>query len=201
MARKIKYIVVHHSASPREKTTVSKITAWHKSRGWDHIGYHRVIGRDGTIASTLPIEKQGYHVWGRNKDSVGICVAGNFQNEHPIQAQIDNLTHALTSLCKKFGLKTSKIYAHRQLSLPGHATACPGNNLYKLLPGIKKKVSKNLEKPVIQPDSLPIDSPPVSSDDSDVVISDTTVIFVDEEVKPINPLLKILLRIKNWLFP
>jgi len=195
MARKIKYLVVHHSASPRKKTTVSKIISWHKSRGWDHIGYHRVIGRDGTIASTLPLEKEGYHVWGRNDDAIGICVAGNFQDEHPIQAQIDTLAHALTSLCKKFGLKSSKIYAHRQLSLPGHGTACPGNNLYKLLPGIKKKVAQNLAKPVDQP------APPPARDDADVVISDTTVVIIDEDKKPVNPLLKILLRIRHWLFP
>jgi N-acetylmuramoyl-L-alanine amidase len=145
MKRKIKQIVVHHSASPRETTTVNKIITWHKNKGWDHIGYHRVVGRDGTVAATLSLEKEGYHVWGRNKHTVGICVVGNFEQEHPTQQQLDNLEGALASLCKKLELPAEKIFGHRALALPFHGTACPGKNLFILLSDMRKRIKKKLE--------------------------------------------------------
>jgi hypothetical protein len=141
---KKRFIAVHHSATPRENTTVAGITAAHKRKGWPHIGYHRVIGQDGTIAYTLALEEDGFHVWGRNKDTIGICVVGNFEQEYPIRAQIENLEKELLSLCQKLGLSASKIYGHKEVSLPFHGTACPGKNLFSLLPGIKKKVGEKL---------------------------------------------------------
>lgn len=139
--RKIKAIIIHHSASPRLNTNVSKIKQWHKAKGWDHIGYHRIIGMDGSVAHTLSFDKEGYHVYGKNADSIGICVVGNFENEEPTRKQIEKLIQELVIICKKFGLTSANIYGHYEYALPDQSTACPGKNLIKEMPAIKAKVN------------------------------------------------------------
>lgn len=84
--RKIKYIVIHCSASranvdqkitlPGEDIGVREIRRWHLERGFTDIGYHFVIRRNGTIEDGRPLEKAGAHVAGYNSNSIGICLAG-----------------------------------------------------------------------------------------------------------------------------
>ena len=46
----VKYIVVHCSATrPSQDIDVKTIDAWHKERGFDKIGYHYVIKRNGNV--------------------------------------------------------------------------------------------------------------------------------------------------------
>ena len=43
-------IVIHCTQTPADMNIgADKITEWHKDRGFDTIGYHFVIRRDGTI--------------------------------------------------------------------------------------------------------------------------------------------------------
>lgn len=46
---KVTKLVIHHSASPRDTTTIDKITKWHKHRGFATVGYHKVILGNGSI--------------------------------------------------------------------------------------------------------------------------------------------------------
>ena len=70
--RKINLIVLHHSASPRETTNASMIRSWHLARGWNDIGYHRVIEADGQIMDGRPVQRRGAHAKGSNTTSIGI---------------------------------------------------------------------------------------------------------------------------------
>ena len=43
-------IVIHCTQTPSDMDFgVEKVTSWHKNRGFDTIGYHYLIKRDGTL--------------------------------------------------------------------------------------------------------------------------------------------------------
>jgi len=134
-------IVIHHSAS-RKETTVQQISQWHKTRGFNGIGYHFVINKSGVFLGR-PLSRKGAHCKGHNTSSIGICVCGNYEIEKPEQETVDILLRLVDELVAANmsilpGMKTL-IYAHRDLA----HTACPGANLYNNL------VDKNiLTKPV-----------------------------------------------------
>lgn len=75
--RTITLIIIHCSATPEGKDyTVQDIDRWHKARGWNGIGYHYVIYRDGSIHKGRPEEQVGAHCQNHNKHSIGICYIG-----------------------------------------------------------------------------------------------------------------------------
>ena len=48
----------------------------HLSFGWDGIGYHKIILRNGNIQNGRPEYWVGAHVKGLNKISLGVCLIG-----------------------------------------------------------------------------------------------------------------------------
>lgn len=80
--KKTEWIVIHCAATPPDmEVTAKMIDQWHRDRGWDGIGYHYVIRRDGVIEGGRPLEAQGAHVKGYNAVSVGICLAGGMSKD------------------------------------------------------------------------------------------------------------------------
>jgi N-acetyl-anhydromuramyl-L-alanine amidase AmpD len=75
--KKTEFIVVHCSATkPDFDIGAAEIRGWHLARGWQDIGYHLVIRRNGAVETGRPIDSQGAHVSGHNHNSVGICLIG-----------------------------------------------------------------------------------------------------------------------------
>ena len=79
--RQITLIVIHCSAvRPNQRSSAKDIDKWHKERGFNGIGYHYVIRRDGTIELGRPEWMIGAHchVAGQNhnKYSIGVCYEG-----------------------------------------------------------------------------------------------------------------------------
>lgn len=75
--RNINKIIIHCSATPEgREISADTIDQWHKQRGWSGIGYHYVVALDGCIEYGREITKQGAHVKGHNKGSIGICYIG-----------------------------------------------------------------------------------------------------------------------------
>lgn len=76
--RELNKIIVHCSDTKDSDASVNakKIDDWHRRRGFNGIGYHFVILRDGTVEQGRPIAKMGAHVKGQNKGSIGICLVG-----------------------------------------------------------------------------------------------------------------------------
>lgn len=75
--REINRIILHCSATPEGKDfTVADIDRWHKARGWQGIGYHYVVYRDGTVHNGRDIAVAGAHTSGYNKNSIGVCYIG-----------------------------------------------------------------------------------------------------------------------------
>ena len=71
-------IAIHCSATPPTMDIgVEKIKEWHvKDNGWDDVGYHFIITRDGTIEPARPEDMQGAHAPRVNDRSVAICLIG-----------------------------------------------------------------------------------------------------------------------------
>lgn len=127
--RNISYIVVHHSAAPH--STIESVTHWHVTHpdgnGWPHIGYHYCIDKIGTVTNTLPIEKKGIHARGYNRESIGICLFGNFDDEPVSGYQMGALRGLLIALKNDYPM--AQIVPHSYLG----ETACPGTNLRDML--------------------------------------------------------------------
>lgn len=76
--RKIDKIILHCTATPEGRDyTVEQIREWHvKGNGWNDIGYHFVIYRDGSVHEGRPLAVPGAHCKGHNVTSIGIAYVG-----------------------------------------------------------------------------------------------------------------------------
>lgn len=70
-------IVVHCSASQQVADIGAfEIHKMHLLRGWQGIGYHLVIRKDGSVEIGEPMDNVGAHTKGHNLTSIGICLTG-----------------------------------------------------------------------------------------------------------------------------
>jgi N-acetylmuramoyl-L-alanine amidase len=102
-------IVIHCTQTPADMDVdVTKVTEWHKERGFDTIGYHYLIKRDGTLQV------------GRDEGgtSIGVALAGGGtssmgweNNFSPIQ--FETLKSILIKLKDKYNIQ--KIIGHSEV--------------------------------------------------------------------------------------
>lgn len=129
--RQINKIIVHCTAT-REGAPVSLDTVrrWHLERGWSDIGYHYLILLDGTIERGRPEEKQGAHVRGHNRDSIGVSYVGGCDRllnpkDTRTQDQKDSLHNLLSNLMASY--EDATLHGHNEFS----NKACPSFNVSK----------------------------------------------------------------------
>lgn len=116
---KTNVIVLHHAAA--HTCTAQQIDNWHKGNGWSGIGYHFFIRKDGSIYRGRPEWAVGAHASGRNSDTIGVCVEGNYEEEKTMpQAQKDAVKEVLRYLKGKY--PKAELKGHRDVG----ATGCPG---------------------------------------------------------------------------
>ena len=133
-------IVVHHiGMANNDDVSAETVHQWHLNNGWSGIGYHYVIRKSGAIEAGRPHWAIGAHAYGENKHTIGIHVCGNFEIAEPTDAQIEALAMLIANLCEDYGLPIDEdhVVGHRDLM----ATACPGANLYALLPDVRGKAN------------------------------------------------------------
>lgn len=160
------HIIVHHAATGNQETdayqTVRSIYVQHTQiNGWSDIGYNYLIGRDGTIFQGRdskglfdPDYTVGAHMCGKNNNTMGICMLGNYVSEKPT-------TEALRSLERLIAWKSAKdnipitgsslhpigpsgepdrqlphVAGHREGCRSGY-TECPGNGLFNMLSNVR----------------------------------------------------------------
>ena len=124
--RNITEIIVHCSATPEGKDyTVEDIRRWHKERGFDDIGYHYVIYRNGEIYRGRREDRVGAHCVGHNSNSIGICYIGGLAADRKTAkdtrtaAQKASLKVLLKNL--KANFPEARICGHRDFA----KKACP----------------------------------------------------------------------------
>lgn len=113
-------IVIHCSATRATLDIgVPEITRWHIQRGFDTVGYHYVIRRNGELETGRPEQAIGAHVRGHNANSVGICLAGGVDGQNNPQnnfsdEQFSTLKILLQQLVERY--PGARILGHRDLS-------------------------------------------------------------------------------------
>lgn len=127
--RNIKEIIIHCSATPEGKDfTVEDIKKWHLQRGFNDIGYHYVIYRDGSIHKGREESIIGAHCTGHNSNSIGVCYIGGVAKDGktPKDTRTDTQKESLLNLLKELKSKypTAKIYPHYKYA----NKACPSFN-------------------------------------------------------------------------
>ncbi|OZB49765.1 MAG: lysozyme [Polynucleobacter sp. 39-45-136] len=123
------YIVVHCSATgANQDIGAAEIDKWHRAKGWQCIGYHYVIRRDGTVEEGRARDVIGAHVEGWNEFSVGVCMVGGVDANDITKAvnnftpeQFESLNTLLTEL--KQAYPNATIQGHRDF--PKVSKACP----------------------------------------------------------------------------
>lgn len=125
--RQINYIIIHCSATKAGQDFRAKdIDRWHRERGWDGIGYHKVIDLDGTIEPGRSEAKPGAHCKGHNSDSIGICYIGGLdKNGKPADTRTELQKAALAGLVAGYKRRfpNAKVVGHRDM--PNVHKACP----------------------------------------------------------------------------
>ena len=173
--RTLQQVHVHHTATGndyRRREVPGLLRSFYRyhthNLGWSDIGYNFLVDRFGRAwvgrAGGADRPVRGAHTLGFNATSVGIAVIGNFEE----QAPHDDVVTMLVKLAawKLDGYDrdprgTVRVYsqgsdaypAGRRVRLPvidGHrdtnATACPGQLLYDLLPGIREAAGQRVDR-------------------------------------------------------
>jgi LysM repeat protein len=143
---KWKRIVIHHSATPVDDAL--NMHRVHKARGMRNgLAYHFVISNgsrkayDGEVylGGRWKSQLDGGHMkklsW--NKESIGICLIGNFELRSPTSKQMDSLEGLCEYLIKRCNIPKSKVTTHKILHK--NHTVCPGK--YFSLTSLIKRIS------------------------------------------------------------
>ena len=128
-------IVIHCSATPADMDIgVEKIKHWHVvENGWDDVGYHYVIKRDGTLETGRDELMVGSHARAVNGTSIGICLiggsnkSGDWENNF-LPEQFDTLEQLISTLQDKYDIK--KIIGHYEVD---DKKKCPSFNVKEWL--------------------------------------------------------------------
>lgn len=124
--RTIKEIIIHCSATPEGRdVTVDDIRKWHKQRGFNDIGYHYVIYRDGSVHNGRDVDLVGAHCTGHNTYSIGVCYIGGckIDGRSPKDTRTPEQKAALLNLLKDLKKKYpyATVHSHKDYA----NKACP----------------------------------------------------------------------------
>jgi hypothetical protein len=131
------FIIVHTEGTKRSPGgivpfgTVKSIRDWHvKGNGWEDIGYHLVITKDGKSHVGRRRDRQGAGVEGFNSRALHICVTGNADYIPFNPKQYKTLIEFLAKWANELQIPASHILGHRECyAYPGvknTGKTCPG---------------------------------------------------------------------------
>lgn len=131
--RSVQRVFLHCSASDNPThDNVATMTAWHKARGFNTIGYHFFISKDGKVHIGRNIESTPAAQAGNNLATIAICLHG-LKKELFTQAQFNSLKQLVSEINKAYSGKVT-FHGHREVA----AKSCPVFD-YKTVLGLDKK--------------------------------------------------------------
>jgi hypothetical protein len=150
-------LIYHHSAGSPDQTP-REIDLEHRERGMAEIGYNYVIAKDGTIYNGRAANFIPAATFGRNAQSVNVCVLGNFQHDDPGYTGAPTPEQIMSA--KNLGVYLHAIFpsivrtiGHAQVAelfypddKEDYSTLCPGSEFLALLPAIKLYIAENLHQ-------------------------------------------------------
>lgn len=125
-------IIIHHSLSKDgEELNWQAIGRWHRGEHpdspykMDDIGYHYGVelidGKYEILVGRLMTTK-GAHTKGQNRNSLGICMVGNFDKQKPLKEQWDLTVALVASLCEILYITSRSVFGHTEFA----SKSCPG---------------------------------------------------------------------------
>lgn len=179
--KKIRKIVVHHTDSEIRdvngdhrmdnrdyKSMIRAIYRYHTvSRGWGDIGYNYIIDPLGNIyEGRYGGDKViGAHAMCYNNGSLGIAMIGNYQDDEVPEPALQALISLVSMKSKQYGIApngTSVFRGKKLANIIGHKdvrpTACPGKNLYGLLPTVRERAALALRSGTFRESNLLVEN-------------------------------------------
>ena len=138
MPTTIKYLIIHHAGgtdlaplADSSNYTLTQCNNDHKARFnmlsslGHYCGYTYFIDKAGVVTQTRKDGEEGAHTIGHNFDSIGVCLAGNFDAFLPTAAQIISLKELMKRKVAEFNIPLENIVPHRHFA----KKSCYGNKL------------------------------------------------------------------------
>ena len=119
MNRKIKWLVVHCTASPQTQKVPAIQAYWKDALGWKSPGYHVIVEANGKAHELLPIEEIANGVKGFNKNSIHISYIGGVDVQgKPLDNRTLEQKATILAYLKKWKamFPDAKIQGHRDFS-------------------------------------------------------------------------------------
>lgn len=127
---------------------------------FDDIGYHFVMDKSGVVYEGRQLEAapgtpggpytKGEHVGGNNTVAgIGFCTMGDYEvtegNEAWPATRQKGLEKAVSALCRRYKIPSSKLSYHKAMAPATSPRTCPGSNFIPAMPHIIKHVNENLQ--------------------------------------------------------
>lgn len=135
-----KFIIVHNSGTRQGNAAAFDYYHRHVRRMQNGLAYHFVVG-NGTSSGNGEVEVgdrwvrqiNGGHVHSDylNNISLGICLVGDFNRDHPTRAQLEateELIRYLRERCGRVDGRAIPVRPHREMNPPRWSTDCPGDD-------------------------------------------------------------------------
>lgn len=131
--RSVRRVFLHCTASDDPAAdNIETITKWHKLRGFNTIGYHFLIHKDGKVSPGRNIEVTPAAQAGNNLGTIAICLHG-LKKDLFTQAQFISLKQLVSEINKAYGGKVT-FHGHREVA----NKTCPVFD-YKTVLGLDKQ--------------------------------------------------------------
>lgn len=127
-------------------------TGWSRPAGAG-ISYTAVIMPSGRIFEGHDINRASSHTSGHNTPGIGICIAGNYDNQEPTPAALESAAWVLAEFRRRGHLRTARYDGgHRDT---GFATACPGARLHRKIGAINTRAAQLDKGGAVKPSPAP----------------------------------------------
>jgi hypothetical protein len=148
---------------------VRAIWAYHRSRGWDDIGYNYLVDTGGVLyeGHLGGEDVVGIHAAGANTGSMGLALIGTYSAAVPPEPMLNSVVDIFSWKAEQRTidvLDASNTLPNIAWGLPnlmGHrdvygTTECPGDSAHLLLPDLRRRVAERigLESPYLVTDEL-----------------------------------------------
>lgn len=107
------YIVIHCTAGPQSQT-IESIKEYWRSKGWQQVGYHRIIKPNGEVVQLADDWAITNGVRGYNSRAYHICWIGGMDGDNRTTEQKVALVREIERACKLF--PAADVCGHRDLS-------------------------------------------------------------------------------------
>jgi hypothetical protein len=154
----VTHLIVHHSAGNNTSTDWNAVIAatfdYHvNTNGWSDVGYNYLITPNGTlyVGRGGGNNVVGAHFCGKNTNTMGVCLIGNYMTVAPTDTAMKTLEKLLAWKCIESNINPTGISNHSAgmiNNISGHragcATDCPGDSTFAKLGWLRQKVQERV---------------------------------------------------------